>query len=498
MLKKIFILLFFFFNMIAVSQAQEEVYFQPIYNITITGNRTLLEAEIFQMITRNVRAGQRIQMERIQSDLEALYSTGYFSNVSANYYLQRDGVQVVYILEENPVIKKVSISGNESFSKEYLLRLIKNQPGQVLNYYLLDQDIKKINNLYVDAGYELSQVSDIFFDQEEQILYLKIQEVHIGKIKITGAEDLKEILLYRELETKPGDTFNTISLRQDRARLLNTGLLGKASSPLLEISPEPGKVDVNFDVEGRKTNQVNFGYGISSREQFGFVKLTLLNFFKWGETMSLRIQNGYDLGKEKQTYRFRYYTPWFLERRMSFAYERYLEQHYENLVENGEIIDFLEIKRDGWGMELGWLNINSWYISNEYYEEDISEVISEPTIHYSKRSLAMNFIFNTVKNDSYNNAASGEYGKLRLESGGYLGKTFGYDLDLGGRTFGRYELNYSRFLSFDLGKIAAIRTQTGIFNVEGTRPILEGEQYAVGGSNTVRGYLDIYPFAVGS
>ncbi len=497
-MKKILYVIVFIISLCLPAAAQEDILTRAVSDVTVRGAEVLSRSDIEKLVTLNIVPGQFVTIPGLEEDLKSIYGTGFFQSVSVNIMNKGAGVIIEYLVSENPKVAGIVISGNISFTADYLARSLKTKVGYPLNYRYIEQDIERIDRLYRSAGYELSRVSDMFFDKDRGLIFIRISEPCVGHISLSGYDRVRPKLLEREITTTPGSVFNSTLLRKDRERLLRTGLLGNVSSPRLSASPTPGEVLVHFDVTERKTNQLNFGYGISSREQFSFVKLTLLNFFEWGETMTLRVQNGYELGLEKQTYFFRFYTPWIFEQRRSFAYERYLKIRSENLVQNGLVTDTLEISRDGWGAELGLLEEDPIYISTEYYEEYVSETQAAPDIAYSKKSIALVNIYNTVKRDKFNNESEGEYGKLRLESGGLLGNLLGSEIDLGGRTFGRYELMYSRFLTLYPSHIAAVHFESGIYNVDGEETILEGEQYTAGGSTTVRGYLDIYPFAVGT
>jgi outer membrane protein assembly factor BamA len=125
-----------------------------------------------------------------------------------------------------------------------------------------------------------------------------------------------------------------------------------------------------------------------------------------------------------------------------------------------------------------------------YKTEKVTQVTASntPEMNYQNNSLAFQLLYNDLHYDPYKYVNGGAFFRFKAEQGG---KVFD-SIDLGGIQFQRYDLNSSVFWSlFSLQDVLALRVMSGVYLPEDpTLPVLEGEQYSIGGSVTLRGIAD--------
>src|SRR3989338_995255 len=98
-----------------------------------------------------LKEGERFDPSQTDSVIHALYSTGFFSDIT----LSRRGNDLVVHVSERPVIGSIEISGNKTISKQKLLEALKNSglaEGQVFNHSILAGVKQALVQQYYNLG----------------------------------------------------------------------------------------------------------------------------------------------------------------------------------------------------------------------------------------------------------------------------------------------------------------------------------------------------------
>lgn len=501
-MRRLYIIMFIIFLLAWLAAAAGQL---PISSVVISGNVIYSDEDILTRAHVRLRPGMRFDPAVIQEDMQRIMALGSFERVSVNISTERNGVALSYFVVENPVIKEVVFSRPPVIDEQELLRSIRSRSGTQLQYNFIDKDVQRLNNIYKRQGYELSSVSRMDLVTGNKLL-ITILEPKIQNIIISGNTYTNEDLLLREFDTQPGSVYNAKKLQADRNRLFGLGYFSMVSLPEILPAETPEQVVVRIAVQEKKKNTINVGFGLSSKEEFGFARLNLLNILGTREQIQFSIQSGREYrGASKYpkvAYRFRYFNPWILQKDLSLGFTRYLNRNYETLKENMEIVDIIPVQRDGFSVDVGFpLPFGRQYqFIAEYKDEAVREISSLPRVQYTNRSLSGMYIYNGLSLLEQTSVYSdGEYFSFKIEKGGgytiYNYVIFG----LGGVDFTRVELKYNRYYALTGDNhVLGFNYRTGTFVAPQRSNVLEGEQYTVGGSTTVRGYPDIQPFAIGS
>ena len=232
-------------------------------------------------------------------------------------------------------VRDITWVGNTVYSTDYLATLLGMRKGDVYNQKLLNKRLREdedaVGNAYWNNGYLFYDLQPVEINVvgDSIDLEMRIQEgpqAHISHVRISGNTKLYEKVVRRELRTKPGDLFSKDALMRSARELASMGHFDQEKvSPDVKPNYEDGTVDINWDLEQKSNDQIEFSLGWGQTGVIGKIGLKLNNFsmanlFRKkgerrgimpvgdGETLSLSAQTN---GTYYQAYNASYSTAWF-------------------------------------------------------------------------------------------------------------------------------------------------------------------------------------------
>ena len=232
-------------------------------------------------------------------------------------------------------IRKIHWVGNTVYTTDYLQRVLGMNPGDVYNQKLLDKRLKSdddaVGNLYYNHGYVFSNIDPVEQNIEGDSidLEMRVQEgpqAHLSHVRIYGNNRLYENVVRRELRTKPGDLFSKDAIMRSYREIASMGHFDPEKiNPDVKPDYESGTVDLNWMLEQKSNDQIEFSLGWGQTGIIGRIGLTLNNFsmanlFRKnkehrgilpigdGEKLSISAQTN---GTYYQSYNASYSTNWF-------------------------------------------------------------------------------------------------------------------------------------------------------------------------------------------
>ncbi|MFA5928575.1 MAG: POTRA domain-containing protein [Candidatus Margulisiibacteriota bacterium] len=388
-----------------------------IIAVDMQGLNALSETVIRQEANLLTRANSQLKQSKVETDLKALFALGCFQAVSVDIKEERNGIKVVYMVQENSVVREIDIQGNTIYSKAELIKPLATKIGQVLNFSVLDKDLEKINDLYLQDSYDLAKVESSVYDQESGTLFIKINEVAVEDIVVTGNEHTHDHVILREMKTQPGSIYNSLQLRKDRNKILALGLFANVLSPQLVPGKDKSRIKLSIRITEQKVNALNFGAGFSETEPwFLFVNLGFKNPFGSGQEMNLKSQ----FSDVKQTYSAQYYHPWLFRSPTKFNLGLWNTLAKEKL-KIGNFIDQPEINvsRVGWLTKFTYPLGDDFQASLIYKSEGVKEVTANNTtdINYQNNSLAFVLAYSALGYNDQKYIISGSSVKVKGAGG---------------------------------------------------------------------------------
>ena len=233
--------------------------------IDVQGNKTISVAAILSKI--KTRAGQEYIQSVISDDLKRLYNTGYFSDVRVDRQEYEGGLRVIFLIEEKPVIDKITFSKLHYFSTKVILRKLKTQEGKFLDNKSLKDDENMIKDLYAKKGLTLVEVQTETTQDEvthKASVHFIIREgyrVRIHRINVLGNDKYKDKQIIKTIKTRAKTLFTSGYLSQetldeDVERILSfyeqNGFIDATADYIIKDLPK-GLIDIDIQVnEGKQ------------------------------------------------------------------------------------------------------------------------------------------------------------------------------------------------------------------------------------------------------
>ncbi len=503
-----------------------------------TGPKEQLQNEIFRVI--QTRPGLATTRTQLQSDVNAVFAIGKFSSVNVEPKDTPLGVKITFLVQPNPVLRKVSITPEPSTDRssivpqEIIDNIFKDQYGQILNLRSLQEGIKQVNQWYQDKGYTLAQVIDTSNITPDGIVTLAVAEGVIEDIGIRFLDEdgqpklddneqpipiltdkdepiggrTRPFIVTREVELKPGDVFNRQTAERDLRRVFGLGIFDDVR---LSFQPgsDPRRVVMVVDVIEKNTGSIAAGGGISSASGlFGSISYQQQNLGGNNQTVGGEFQ----LGERALLFDLSFTDPWIAgdPYRTSYTVNAFRRRSISLIFDGGDPeIDLPNGDRPRVVRTGGGLNFtrplsrdvyrrSEWTASAglEFQHVEIKDADGELS---PKDELGNVLSFSdSGKDDLF----SLQFGAVRDRRDNPLRPTegsllrFGIEQTIpigsGNIFFSRLRGSYSYYVPVDLTKFTN-GPEALAFNIQGGTVIGDlppYEAFSMGGSNSVRGYAE--------
>ena len=249
-----------------------------------------------------------------------------------NIYIKIEEGQKYYL-------RDVTWVGNTVVTTEYLNHVLGMKKGDVFNQKMLNKRLKEdedaVGNYYWNNGYVFSNIDPVEVNIQGDSIDLEMRvtegpQAHLSHVRIYGNDRLYEEVVRRELRTKPGDLFSKEALMRSARDIASMGYFDPEKiDPQVKPNYEDGTVDIDWNLEQKSNDQVEFSLGWGQTGVIGRISLKLNNFSMRnlfgknkmhrgimpigdGEQLSLSAQTN---GTYYQSYSIGYAAPWFGGRR---------------------------------------------------------------------------------------------------------------------------------------------------------------------------------------
>ncbi len=259
---------------------------KTIKNIEVYGTNSISAEQVMQKIS--TRKGDEYSRDLVQSDLQSIYSLGYFSDkIRAVPVDNPDGtINLKIMLEENNPVKDFTVEGNTVVSTGELMDILLPMRGMPQNVSNINDAIAAIQNCYSEKGYILARV-DYVNDDPDGVLNVNIKEGTINKIHIAGNEKTKSFVIERNILTEPGTIYNENVLKEDLVRLYATQAFKNVTREI-EPTSTPDNYDITIKIEEQRTAAISIGGGLDSvTGLFGSAGISDNNFRGLNQRLSL-------------------------------------------------------------------------------------------------------------------------------------------------------------------------------------------------------------------
>ena len=323
-----------------------------VHKISIDGNSVLTDKKLKRVMKKTNEKGKLINLfrakkfinERYEEDKQKIIDKynelGYRDAIievdSVTPYDEKTVDVYMKIYEGNKYyLRDITWVGNTVYPSDLLNEQLRMKRGDVYNQKLLNDRISNdedaIGNNYYNRGYVFYHLDpvEVNIDGDSIDLEMRIVEgpqASISHVRINGNDRLYENVVRRELRTRPGDLFSKEALERSYREIAQMGHFNPENiKPDVQPNYENGTVDINWGLESKANDQVEFSAGwgqtgIIGKLSLKFTNFSFANLFRkndnfrgflpQGDGQTLTI-SGQTNGRYYQSYSISFLDPWF-------------------------------------------------------------------------------------------------------------------------------------------------------------------------------------------
>ena len=233
-----------------------------IERVVIEGNQRI-EAETVRSYLPMIE-GTPFDGGRIDNALKTLFATGLFADVT----MSRQGGNLIIKVVENPIINRLAFEGNNRLKSEQLQKEIQLRPRTVFTRTKVQNDVKRILELYRRSGRFAATVEPkiIQLEQNRIDLVFEINEgpgTYVSRINFVGNKVFSDATLRETIMTREerwyrfmtaDDIYDPDRVNYDRELLrrfyLKEGYADfRISSAMAELSVDRENFYITFNIE---------------------------------------------------------------------------------------------------------------------------------------------------------------------------------------------------------------------------------------------------------
>ena len=396
-----------------------------VHKITIEGNSVLSDKKLKRVMKKTNEKGKLINLFRTKKFIEEKYEEdkqkiiekynelGYrdaqIVEDSVSAYDDKT-VDVYMKIEEGTkyYLRNITWVGNTVYPSDLLSQQLRMKHGDVYNQKLLNDRINTdedaIGNNYYNRGYVFFHLDPVEVNINNDSIDLEMRIVEgpqasIKHVRINGNDRLYENIVRRELRVRPGDLFSKEAIERSYREIAQMGHFNPENiDPGIKPNPEDGTVDINWKLESKANDQVEFSAGwgqtgIIGKLSLKFTNFSFANLFRkndnyrgflpQGDGQTLTI-SGQTNGQYYQSYSVSFFDPWFGGKRpTSFSVSAFysiqtdVSSQYYNSAYMNNYYNYL----------YGYGNMYGGYYDNyeSYYDPDKSIKMFGVSVGWGKR-----------------------------------------------------------------------------------------------------------------
>ncbi len=228
----------------------------------------------------STRIGTYLDRQLIKQDIKSLYEIGQFEDIKVLQEDFEDGIKLVFVFVEKPVITEIGFEGNKKLKNDDLQEEIRIRTYTPLNEKELAISMENVREAYAKKGYYLAEVSyhtEVLEDGEVKLVFdiYENQGAIVRRVDFLGNKVFSDDKLRGVVRTKKKGVFSFITnsgkfnedqLKQD-AMLLTFHYLNHG---YLKVKVKPSQVSITKD-----KRYIFIGFEISEGKQYRIGSLTI-------------------------------------------------------------------------------------------------------------------------------------------------------------------------------------------------------------------------------
>jgi len=232
-----------------------------IADVVVRGNHRVSTHRILGQM--RLREGSQYSPEAVDEDFKRIWAIGEFDDLVIRPERRAEGLVLVVVVTERPVLGGLEFEGNRAFDDEDLAETVGVEPGNLIDRHKVFTGVQGIERLYRDKGYYFVSVDlDEGLLRQKQIARYTIAEgprVRVRHIEFVGNASIGARELQQKMETRtwfpfiiPG-LYDEEKIQRDVVAIRNyyveEGFLDVQVGRELEFSDDKEKLTVRLIIE---------------------------------------------------------------------------------------------------------------------------------------------------------------------------------------------------------------------------------------------------------
>ena len=457
-----------------------------VSKVDVKGIEKISKEEVLKNV--KVKEGDQFVPQEAIDGAQKIFQTGLFTSVEPSVDREANNtVAITYIVEENPIVKDIEISGNTLFTEAQLEQALGIKEGEMLNGNLLNPDNNGIVKLYNKGGYTTARIETINVSKEgdikigltegmvDSVVFKKVNSKRENERSTEYKAKLrtKPYIFERSQSVKPGEILEAKNVEATIRDLYRTGIFTSIEPVVSGSETDPNARSIEFLVEERPTTTINgsISYG-TSVGLVGGLKLADTNFLGRGQEASINIEAS---NKGDKTLDINWFDPWLRNtERVQAGGAIYWR---ESVDDNAGPLDVEKVRKIGTRWTIGKGLNDKIYVRLSARYDHYKEILGSKQINdtYNLIALTPSLIYDS-RDNSYA-PTKGIYSTLTYEKG---------DLIKDKRKYDQFEADLRAYhhTFFKDKNVMAYRVVWGSTG-SGTPDAL---RFSIGGAETLRGY----------
>ncbi|MBI4358363.1 MAG: hypothetical protein HY584_03605, partial [Candidatus Omnitrophica bacterium] len=241
-----------------------------VIRVDVRGNQAVSTSTILNNM--RLRPGADLTQQMVNEDVKRLYGTGFFQDIRIDIEETAEGVRLIVVVSEKPVIRRIVIEGNQLLKERDIRKELGVIEGQALDEFSIKQGINKVKDRYANKGFRFVKIQyrvDTDRVTKEATLIVSITEgakFRVGKVSFEGNQSFKPRRLLKLMKTKPRNlllfrfgTFRDEKFEDDLDHLAAfyqaNGFLDVRVSHDFEYDEAKGKIIIKIQIDEGKQYQ---------------------------------------------------------------------------------------------------------------------------------------------------------------------------------------------------------------------------------------------------
>jgi len=244
----------------------------------ISGNRRTETSLIGLNI--ETKQGDDYSPQTVKEDLKRIYELDFFQQVLVDVKQIEGGVRVEFIIEENPVLADLKLSGNDKLKEDDIKEAMAFREGRIVSLRKITEGREIILALASEKGmvgteveYEIEPRGDGVVDVVYRID--EGEKKYIKKVELTGNAKVETKTIKKNLYSKPKYLFSFITKRG----LFKIEEIKRDSDRIKAVYIDKGYLDIGVSEPGIRYDEEKDGYVVSfSIEEGDQYKVSKITF----------------------------------------------------------------------------------------------------------------------------------------------------------------------------------------------------------------------------